>query len=202
MRVCVCVCAGRNSAPRRALTLQRKCTFRTSTVWVPYVSCTSGSCPILCSHMSYTANSLWVHSNPMYSGAAVKNKIMWSMLWRLKVGVNMSIFYLQKNEVRYTYRNIYQREALRLQGLDVKETLEQRGRKRNICIPWQSHILCCLSLKTPRSDKKKTRTHNQTGTWQQVFLEEASRMCTFTGRLRARCCVQIWVKHLKRSRLF
>lgn len=42
------VCAGRNSAPRRALTLQRKCTSRTSTVWVPYVSCTSGSCPILC----------------------------------------------------------------------------------------------------------------------------------------------------------
>lgn len=74
---CVCVCAGRNSAPRRALTLQRKCTSRTSTVWVPYVSCTSGSYPILCSPMSYMANSLWVHSNHIYSFAPVENKILW-----------------------------------------------------------------------------------------------------------------------------
>lgn len=60
--VCVCECVhlGRNSSRRRALTLERKCTSRTSTVWAPYVSCTSGSCPILCSHMSSTANSPWV----------------------------------------------------------------------------------------------------------------------------------------------
>lgn len=55
-RVCVFVCVGRNSALRRALTLQRKCTSRTSTVWVLYASSTSGSFPILCSHSSFTAN--------------------------------------------------------------------------------------------------------------------------------------------------
>lgn len=53
-----CVLSDRSFARSSVLTSLKKCIFRTSTASALYVSCTSESCPTLCSRMNSTRNSL------------------------------------------------------------------------------------------------------------------------------------------------
>lgn len=65
-----CLLSDRSFAPSSVLTSLKKCIFRTSTASALYVSCTSESCPTLCSRMNSTRNLLWVSTRKPLSEAA------------------------------------------------------------------------------------------------------------------------------------